>query len=664
MSSKNVLNEIDMTPADFYKKGKALYNTKQYHLSIEYYDKAISKDKNYIPAYIAKGMAYDGMKQYQDALDCYDKIFERDSLNSEAYYQKAQSYYHLKQYDEAIEYYDKAISLNKTMPEYYANKARCLKLIGQTEETIECLKKAIDLNPHEPDTFYALGNVYIKEHKFEEALQCYDAVIELQYDSPNALVNKAMVLYYLNNYDDALVCLERALCYEKNNLDAYVNQGIILFQMTNYEDAILSFSFAIELDNKNVKATFNKAVSLYMLGQQEGSLQYFNRAIELSSTNPLIHLNKCFLLKEMDELEKALNCIRMAYDQIKNVPEQELRDIIKVVHNITQHISSIQLKVYRLGLTSKENITFTVCRFMEIKMNNINTEREYTAKNHIMPDFIQSFLEKFTSQENALKTIENELNMVEEKSITIESLRITLNDDNLRKELSGIDPTDQDIIIDYYHGMLDNLRTCIELCDKLIIDYSEKKYDLLDTGIITKHSVLIHRRSIKINSGKTFMEILRSNPFRQYAKKIKNIFMDFDSITLTMSTVFKNLLTYIKDDIKLIINKKYRPMSKVELIKKKFPNVKNFFDENNFPTIYRNNYYELGLEDSDSIIDFLIDSNIVDNRQINMEIYKALRAIYLERKSGDVHCITLRKMTTIKKSDYNKKDSKCNCIVF
>jgi tetratricopeptide (TPR) repeat protein len=664
--STDTSNDSNPTPNELYKKGNQLYNSKQYNQSIDYYDKAINRDRSFLPAYVAKGMAYNGLKQHIMALDVLERAIEIDSGNPSAYYQKGSSYYHMKQYDEAIEQYERAIEIDHTYHDAYTNKALCLRTLGMIDKANECLKQAIEYNPNEPYNYYYLGNNYLYSNKYQEALDCYNFVLELQYKFPKALVNKGIVYYYLGNHTEALECLDKALQHDKNNFDAFLNKGIIYYQLGMYHEAIITFSFAIEIDMFNIQAVHGKAICLYMVDQKEGSLQYFNKVIELSPDNANFFMNKAILLKSMEIFDKALVSIQKAqsFSKKSNCPE-----IVESVLRITELINSIEIKMYRINLSNK-CIGELLQSFLNIKKDNLGTERDYIAimggvidtKSHIVStnaEFKEKLMSRFNHQEAELMSIENELKTIEESSIIMD-VKCEFDEDKLRYELGRVDSVDQDTIIDYYYGMVNNFKAALNFSTAIRSNEIDPSHiEDLSMDLITQLSILLQRRLIKTTSGRTFMETVRANPYKQYAEKLLSIFKDEGSLRHIVSNVFKNLLQYIKDDIKLITKKLYKPNSKIELVKKKFSHVSDFFSQHGYVTVYKNNYNELGIEDSDSVIDFLLATkNTTDN--IEIEILKILKGIYLERKNGNTKSLTIRRMTTVRNIE---PKTACRCII-
>jgi len=70
--------EVTQDPSTLNNKGVDLYNLGKYEEAIEWYNKAITIDPNFLKALINKGLALQNLGKYQEAIDCYDKVLVLD----------------------------------------------------------------------------------------------------------------------------------------------------------------------------------------------------------------------------------------------------------------------------------------------------------------------------------------------------------------------------------------------------------------------------------------------------------------------------------------------------------------------------------------------------------------------------------------------------------
>ena len=106
-------NHIDSKARSANIKGFHLFEKEQYHKSIEYFQKAISIDKNFATAYNNLGSAYYQLKKYNKAIECYKKVIELDEYYIKAYVNLAASYFWKGEYRTAYFYYKKSRDMNQ-----------------------------------------------------------------------------------------------------------------------------------------------------------------------------------------------------------------------------------------------------------------------------------------------------------------------------------------------------------------------------------------------------------------------------------------------------------------------------------------------------------------------------------------------------------------------
>lgn len=161
---KKVLDDPKIEDAfSWYNRGFAQQDIDNYDSSIEYFTKAIQKNKEYSAAYSERGNCYSKSSNHNEAIKDFTKAIEINknweisSNLSLTYFNRGYSYLELSAIGEDIE--------------------------GNFEKGIDDFQKVIELNPKESAAYYNIAFAYEKLEKFKEALKWYEEALDAGYDS-------------------------------------------------------------------------------------------------------------------------------------------------------------------------------------------------------------------------------------------------------------------------------------------------------------------------------------------------------------------------------------------------------------------------------------------------------------------------------------------------
>ena len=104
----------DFGPA-YYGLGLYYVALDEKNIALDYFDKAITLDPDFLDSYLRKGNCYHRLKRYTESIDCFDFVITREPgyLNGIAYFNKGNSLKEIKRIDDAIDCYQKAIKYQK-----------------------------------------------------------------------------------------------------------------------------------------------------------------------------------------------------------------------------------------------------------------------------------------------------------------------------------------------------------------------------------------------------------------------------------------------------------------------------------------------------------------------------------------------------------------------
>ena len=137
-----------------------------------------------------------------EALVWFEKAVQKDPNFIPALEHMASVKTSLKQFEEAIELCKKIITLQPKAMDTYATMAEALMNVGRFEEAVAEMKKALELKPW-PGIYQALSNAYARAGQPEVGLEYVDKAIAM--DPSNAILhfNKSVILMLMGRLQDA-----------------------------------------------------------------------------------------------------------------------------------------------------------------------------------------------------------------------------------------------------------------------------------------------------------------------------------------------------------------------------------------------------------------------------------------------------------------------------
>jgi tetratricopeptide (TPR) repeat protein len=137
---------------------------KQYDTAIQYLNRAISLNPNYINSYGARGEAKFNLGDYQGAIEDYNQFILHFQGHPGVYFMRGQARHNLKDYMSAIEDFTKAIEVgteagSRDVYLYYNQRGVTKGLVGQFDSALDDYKRALGIAPAYAQAYYNLGSL-------------------------------------------------------------------------------------------------------------------------------------------------------------------------------------------------------------------------------------------------------------------------------------------------------------------------------------------------------------------------------------------------------------------------------------------------------------------------------------------------------------------------
>jgi len=242
-----VVNKNDQALVDiFFNLGDIYRFQSEYTKAINYYEKALSIDPNFMRAVVNIGSAYKKTGEFQKANEFYDRAIRLNPISAIDFNTRGVAYFHLAQYQKALEDLNRAIDLNPKFAMAYSNRASAYINLGQYQEALDDCNKAIDVNPKFAMAYQNRANVYYFLGQYQVALDDYNKAIDLNPKYYMAYNNRAVAYINLGQWQKALDDCNRAIELDTNHPFSYYNKACCLNKLSRNDESVESLQIAFE----------------------------------------------------------------------------------------------------------------------------------------------------------------------------------------------------------------------------------------------------------------------------------------------------------------------------------------------------------------------------------------------------------------------------------
>ncbi len=254
-----------MNSKELVKKGDLEADRGNLHTALEYYKKAIDKDrKNYI-AYYNKGVTHMELGQYKKAIEelSYYAVKRKDDIDG--WINLAVCLINTRKFKEALAALASAEEIDGDDPDVHFNKGIAYHNLDLPEDALDAFSRAVELDPQNPEYRYYMANLLADMGDNIGAEKLY---LELLDVADELLPN---VLYNLGNTYIDMGEKEKAIKYLKMSLDLRRDRNTIFnlaFAMedSNPDEAEKLYRELIDEDHNFHEAHYNLACLLARSG--------------------------------------------------------------------------------------------------------------------------------------------------------------------------------------------------------------------------------------------------------------------------------------------------------------------------------------------------------------------------------------------------------------
>jgi tetratricopeptide (TPR) repeat protein len=141
--------------------GTTALKSGDYDTAIRAFQKVLSLDNEFAPAFLNLGLAYHLSRRYERAIEAFTKALELDRDVGGAALFLGIDYYEINSPEKAIKPLEKALAATPEDPEAHLWLGRSLLAAGRISEAIPHLDKGLAANPDDPGLMYTVGRSHL-----------------------------------------------------------------------------------------------------------------------------------------------------------------------------------------------------------------------------------------------------------------------------------------------------------------------------------------------------------------------------------------------------------------------------------------------------------------------------------------------------------------------
>ena len=303
-----------------FQKGEKAFKDGNYELSVDYFSKCISRNRNSMEAYWYRGYAYLNQNLTQEALSDINKALDltksNDKNSQESLYSiRGQIYNQTRNYKNAIDDLSKAISINSKNISNFWSRALSYNALGDLNNALKDFFKCEELINKEDKInlsklYKLIANIYENQKDFNNAIKYYSQSIKNNPENNEAYLNRGFLYIQTLSYNESFSDLTKALdIFKADNVRKaiiYTYRGNAYLNTYNYDKSIADFNQSISL-NPDEYSYFNRAIAYKKLGDYQKAMNDFSKSIEYDPNNSSAYGQRAKLKEYLNDLESSLN---------------------------------------------------------------------------------------------------------------------------------------------------------------------------------------------------------------------------------------------------------------------------------------------------------------------------------------------------------------------
>jgi DNA-directed RNA polymerase subunit alpha len=206
---------------------------------------------------------------------------------------------------------------SERVEEYISNSLAAgigLFILEKYGQAIETLSKAKDCK----EKFLYMGQALCKTGDFAEAVKAFQKSLKFGADSLDVDLKIVSAYRHAKDYEAAEKLLDKCRNFKNVNAEYHYQLGRFQESVGQYSQALDNFKKALELAPNNKKILFHLAYRCDLSGFEDEAVDYYKQITKTPPVHINALLNLAVLYEDVDEFDKASDCIEMVLEHHPN----------------------------------------------------------------------------------------------------------------------------------------------------------------------------------------------------------------------------------------------------------------------------------------------------------------------------------------------------------
>ncbi|MBN2753912.1 MAG: tetratricopeptide repeat protein [Candidatus Goldbacteria bacterium] len=313
--NKNIALAPDKAAVSYYNIGILYGGRDEYDKAVEYLNKAIETDPDYLKAYDSLAKAHEIKGNTSAALAAYENYLELNPKDTDIMTLMAEVHYRANDTDKALKVYDGILKIHPENADALYSKGVIYSGQKQYKEAVKCFLKVESLREDSIINKYQLAIAYENLKDYGKALEKLDQITRLDPKYVNAYYHIGYIYGEQKKLPQAIEMFEKLLESNKDNEEFYLLLGASYADNKQYQQAVDTYLDGIKVFADSEKLNFNLGYVYDRMKDYNNALIIFERIMKINPKNPDSYNYIGYTYAERGEkLDKALDLVNKALE--------------------------------------------------------------------------------------------------------------------------------------------------------------------------------------------------------------------------------------------------------------------------------------------------------------------------------------------------------------